>query len=112
MPIRIRHCVECPQCRTRYLIAFSPYRNRSYLVPKVVGSSEEFILYCTCRRPAAVSRWRWKEVKTCEISRAAYDRGYGSAEQVVEINNQAQEPWTFDIVKYLDSSSGKDGNTR
>ncbi len=112
MSIRIRHCVECPQCRTRYLIAFSPYRNHSYLVPKAAGSSEEFILYCSCRRPFVVSRWRWNEVKPCEISRAAYDRGYGSAEQVVEINTQSREPWTFDIAKYLDLSSEKDGNTR
>ncbi|HZD09509.1 MAG TPA: hypothetical protein VE176_14735, partial [Candidatus Limnocylindrales bacterium] len=42
--LRIRHCVECPKCLTRYLIAFSPYSNGSYLVPTVYGSSEEYIL--------------------------------------------------------------------
>ncbi len=101
MSVRIRHCVECPQCRTRYLIAFSPYRNRSYLVPKTVGSSEEFTLYCSCKRPFVVSRWEWSEVKTCEVSRGAYDRGYGNAEDVVEVNDQPREPWTFDIAKYI-----------
>jgi len=33
MGYRIRHCVECPKCLTRYLVACSPYRNGSYLVP-------------------------------------------------------------------------------
>jgi hypothetical protein len=40
-------------------------------------------------------------VKTCEISRAAYDRGYGPAEQIVEVNNQPREEWTFEIAKYM-----------
>lgn len=112
MSIRIRHCVECPECRTRYLIAFSPYRNRSYLVPVIVGSSEEFILYCSCKRPSIVSRWKWSEVKTCEVSRAAYDRGYGTAEQIVQMNNPPREPWTVDIAKYLDLGAEKERNSR
>ena len=33
MTPRIRHCVECPKCHTRYLVGFSPYRNGSYLMP-------------------------------------------------------------------------------
>jgi hypothetical protein len=107
MSIRIRRCVECPKCLTRYLIAFSPYRNRSYLVPTVPGSSEEYTLYCSCRRPLVVSRWRWNEVKTCEVSRAAHDRGYGTAEEIVEMNHQPREAWTFDIAKYLVSRTLK-----
>jgi len=31
MTRRIRHCIECPKCRTRYLVGYSPYRNGSYL---------------------------------------------------------------------------------
>jgi hypothetical protein len=112
MSLRIRHCVECPKCHTRYLIAFSPYRNRSYLVPLVVGSSEEFILYCSCKRPSIVSRWKWSEVKTCKVSRAAYDRGYGTAEHIVQVNNQPREPWAFDIAKYLDLGDEKERNSR
>jgi len=102
MPTRIRHCVECPTCLTRYLIAGSPYGNRSYLVPKMVGSSEEFTLYCSCTRPSVVSRWKGSEVKSCEITRAAYDRGYGTVEEIVQMNYEPREAWSFDISRYLD----------
>jgi hypothetical protein len=101
MSARIRHCVECPKCLTRYLIAFSPYRNGSYLLPTVVGSSEEYTLHCFCRRPSVVSRWRWSEVKTCEVSKAAYDRGYGTAEETAQVNSQPRSVWSFDITRYL-----------
>lgn len=101
MSIRIRHCVECPKCLTRYLIAFSPYRNGSYLVPTVIGSSEEYTLYCSCR-PLTVSRWRWSEVKACEVSKVAHDRGYGTAEELVQVNKPPRETWSFDIGKYID----------
>ena len=43
---RIRHCVECPNCRTRYLIAFTPYSNGAYLIPTAEDSKEEYTLYC------------------------------------------------------------------
>jgi hypothetical protein len=113
MSIRIRHCVECPKCLTRYLIASSPYHNRSYLVPTVTGSSEEYMLYCSCRRPLVVSRWRWNEVKTCEVSRTAHDRGYGTAEEIVEMNRHPREAWTLDIAKYLASKTlEKERNSR
>lgn len=82
MSERIRHCVQCPRCRTWYIIALSPYCNGSLLAPTVVGSSEEYILYCSCRRPAFASRWRWCEVQTCVVSKAARDRGYGAAEEI------------------------------
>ena len=113
MPTRIRHCVQCPKCLTRYLIASSPYGNRSYLLPMVVGSSEEFTLYCSCKRPSVVSRWKWSEVKSCEIARAAYDRGYGTAEEIVLVNYEPREAWTFEISRYLDwKSSEKERNWR
>ena len=53
--LRVRHCVECPKCCTRYLPGFSPYRNGSYLMPLSYGLSAEWILYCsalTRMRPA------------------------------------------------------------
>jgi len=98
---RIRHCVGCPKCLTLYLIAFSPYRNRSYLVPAVVGSSEEYTLHCYCSMPPVVSRWRWSQVKSCEVSKAAYGRGYGTPEEIVPVSNQQQNTWSFDITRYL-----------
>jgi hypothetical protein len=35
--VRVRHCVECPKCHTRYLPGFTPYRNGSYLIPLTKG---------------------------------------------------------------------------
>jgi hypothetical protein len=83
MSWRIRHCVECPRCLTRYLIGFSPYGNESYLVPNVCGLSEEYTLYCSCGGPSVTSRWIWGDVKTCAVSKVAYRRGYGTPEEVL-----------------------------
>lgn len=88
---RIRHCVQCPKCLTRYLVPFSPYCNGSYLIPTVEGSLEEYALYCSCGRGSVASLWRWNEVKACEVSKAAYDRGYGTPEEIVPISNQPQD---------------------
>ncbi len=68
MPPFLRHCVECPKCHTRYLIAFSPYCNGSHLQRTAGGFSEEYILYCSCGRPPVSSRWRWSEVMRCAVS--------------------------------------------
>jgi hypothetical protein len=80
---RIRHCVECPKCRTRYLVGFAPYGNGSCLVALTIGSSEEWALYCSCCRPPVGSRWRWNELQTYNVSSQAYDRGYGTPEEIV-----------------------------
>jgi len=92
MSFRIRHCVECPKCCTRYLIGFSPYRNGSFLVSFVAGSLEEYTLFCSCGRPAIHSRWRWSELKTYAVSNRAYDRGYGPPEEIVPVNNERRSP--------------------
>jgi hypothetical protein len=99
MANRIRHCVECPKCLTQYLIGFSPYRNRSYLVPSVVGSLDRYTLYCSCRMPYAVSGWN--QVRACQVSNAAYARGYGTPEEVAPVNDQTWNSWSFDITSYL-----------
>ncbi len=99
--LRIRHCVDCPNCLTRYLIGFSPYSNGSYLVPAEYGCSEEYTLYCFCRGLPVVSPWIWRETKVCEVSNEAYDRGYGTPEEIVPVTNQS--PWSFDISRYLNS---------
>jgi len=80
---RIRHCVECPRCLTRYLVAFSPYRNGSYVVSAVAGFPEGCTLYCSCGSPPFSSRWRWSEVKTYVVSKQAQDRGYGTPDEIV-----------------------------
>jgi hypothetical protein len=98
---RIRHCVECPQCLTRYPISLSPYRNGAYLIPTVNGSREEYTLYCSCSRANVASRWKWNEVKICDVSKTAYDRGYGTPEEIVLLNTQPRETWSIDVDRYL-----------
>ena len=102
---RVRHCVECPNCLTRYLIAFSPYSNGSYLVPTMYGSSSEYILYCSCKGPRVVSRWRWSETMACEVSKVAYERGYGTPEEVLAVANKRL--WTSDISAYISQTTQK-----
>ena len=80
---RSRHCVECPKCGTRYLVACSPYSNGSYLEPSAPYLPEEYILYCACARPAVQSRWRCSELNSYSVSQSAYERGYGTAEEIL-----------------------------
>jgi hypothetical protein len=89
MTARVRHCVECPKCLTRYLLGFSPYRNGSYLLPLVAGFSEEWTLYCACGRPPISSRWAWNELKLCAVSHQAHDRGFGPPEEIVPVGSPA-----------------------
>src|SRR5579862_7601570 len=86
---RIRHCVECPRCLTRYLVSCSPYENGSYLLPTIEGCQDEYTLYCRCK--AAASRWKASEFKSCEVSPAAFERGYGTPQEIVEIRPPRQE---------------------
>lgn len=85
MTPRVRHCVECPKCRTRYLAGFSPYCNGSYLLPLVAGFFEELVLYCSCGSPQISSRWRWNELKMYAVSSQAHNRGFGRPEEIVEV---------------------------
>ena len=84
--LRIRHCVECPECFTRYLIAFSHYSNGSYLVPAVYGSSQAYTLYCRCKGLPVVSQCAWRKTRACEVSHEAYERGYGTPEEILPVN--------------------------
>jgi hypothetical protein len=93
MTLRVRHCVECPECLTRYLVGFSPYRNGSYLKPASAGLTEEWTLYCSCGRPAVCSKWSWNELKMYAIPKSAHDRGYGSPEEIIPV---AQMPRATD----------------
>ena len=99
---RIRHCVECPNCHILYLVSLSPYRNGAYVMPTMRGSSREYALYCSCRRGSAPRVWKWSEVKACEISKAAYDRGYGTCDEVVSMNTRPRDGWAVDVSEYLD----------
>ena len=85
---RIRQCVECPKCFTRYLVGLSPYRNGSYLRPLVAGSWHEYILFCSCGQPFNSSRWHWSEFKTYAVSKQAHTRGYGSPEEILLLGDE------------------------
>lgn len=79
---RVRHCVVCPKCGTRYVPGRSPYRNGSYLIPLIAHAAAGWILYCTCGVP---SQWGPSELKPYEVSAPAYRRGYGTADEVWNI---------------------------
>src|SRR5919198_691284 len=82
---RIRNCVECPKCHTRYVIGFSPYGNGSCLVE---GGATEFTtgwLFCSCGRPQNVIRWNEEDLQRCLVSKGAHARGYGSTAEIVPV---------------------------
>lgn len=83
MPPRIRHCVECPNCSTRYLVGFSPYGNGSYVMPAASESSDEYTLSCFCKKPPLCTRGRWTQLKAYSVTSSAYDRGYGTPREIV-----------------------------
>ncbi len=82
---RIRHCVECVKCSTRYLVASTPYANGSYLMPTRKGCSDEYILYCSCGGLSG-SPWKWNELIPCDILQSAYERGYGTADEIFKLD--------------------------
>lgn len=90
---RIRHCLECPNCRTLYLISRSPYRNGGWIDFTLHGLGEAYILYCSCRSMGI--RLKAKEVLICEVSKEAYERGFGSREEVVPLRDDFEEEWPF-----------------
>jgi len=90
MSRRIRRCVECPKCHTRYLIAFTFYRNGAFLMSPIAETSREYALYCSCGRPANVSHWSWNQLKRYKVANEAHDRGYGSPEEIVPLAEKRQ----------------------
>ena len=101
MKLRVRHCVECPKCLTRYLVGFSPYRNGSTLMPVTAGFFEEWALYCSCGKPPAFSRWNWNELRMYAVSDQAHHRGYGQPDEIVAIG----EKHAFQIRVHRDASA-------
>jgi hypothetical protein len=57
------------------------------------------------------SVWKWNEVKTCAVSNAAYDRGYGTPEEIVPIRNRPQDSWSTDLARCLNNLISKKGET-
>lgn len=85
---RIRHCLECPWCRLRYVISLSPYGNGAYIVAAVNGRAEEYILYCACRRGGVL--WNRRDVLICDVSKGAYERGYGTGDEIFSLERERE----------------------
>ena len=82
MPSRIRHCVECSKCCTRYVIGFSPYDNGSYIVSNPSGGVDLLRLYCAC---GVSNECKLSKLKVYAVSESAYARGYGSPDEIVPV---------------------------
>lgn len=91
MSDRIRHCVECPECCTRYLIGFSPYSNGSCLISVLSNSLEEYQLFCACCRPPVYSRWKRSELKRYGVSSRAHARGYGHSDEIWSLRERSDQ---------------------
>ena len=98
---RVRHCVACPRCLTRYVISLSPYDNGAYVIPAVEGGGDEYILYCSCRSPSVPCRWKASEVMLCYVLKTAYVRGHGTAREITPVDPCRRERWPVDVGKYL-----------
>ena len=90
MTYRIRHCVSCAYCQTRYLIGFSPYANGAYLQCASVGSIHEYVLYCSCRHFPSPNRSKDRAARACVVSNSAYLRGYGTPDEIWFVNEQQE----------------------
>ena len=86
----IRQCIECRKCATRYLIAFSPYRNGSYLWRTSLSCWDEYILYCVCQQPPVLNSCKEDGLKTYVVSKAAHDRGFGKRDEIVVMDELRQ----------------------
>jgi hypothetical protein len=83
MSSRLRLCVECPNCHTRYVIGGSPYRNGSYIVFHASRGTEFYRLFCVCSQLQDFSRFKMHEPQMYAVSGKANDRGYGSPDEIV-----------------------------
>ena len=99
--LRIRHCVECPKCFTRYLISLSPYRNGAYVLATSRGCGDEYILFCSCKKGGAATPWKWSEVMTCRVTKEAFERGFRPAAEIMRVRGEDKESWTFKAAQYL-----------
>lgn len=90
MTYRLRHCAECPRCGTRYLVGFSPYSNGSCLSGRDRDLPDEWTLYCRCTTPPICSQWRSSDMKMYDVSGEAYERGFGSPNEIVRFGIESQ----------------------
>ena len=90
MPSRIRSCVECPKCHTRYVIGSSPYPNGSYIVAQPFAAPDLVRLYCICGDLPSSYAFKFSELKMYAVSEWGERRGYGSPEEIVIVRGAAE----------------------
>jgi hypothetical protein len=90
---RIRHCLECNRCGTRYLISRSPYGNGAWITFTANRIGEGYVLHCSCRGIAMPRND--SEVLICEVSKVAYERGFGTEKEIVPIAKESREEWSI-----------------
>jgi hypothetical protein len=88
MNLCLRSCVECPRCHTRYIIGGNPYRNGSYISDHPSEGSDVRSLYCCCAGHFDFFPFKLSELKTYSVSQWAYNRGYGSPDEIVFADHQ------------------------
>lgn len=91
MSSRLRSCVECPKCHTRYLIGSSPYYNGSYIVAYPPSGADLLRLYCTCGDLLTSHVFKFSDLKMHAISEWAEKRGYGSPEEIVLVQTATRK---------------------
>ena len=83
MSSRIRSCVECPNCHTRYLIGFSSHSNGSYIVSHPQRAAVMHRLYSTCSNSPSPYAFKFSKLKMYDISDWADRHACGSPEEIV-----------------------------
>jgi len=55
-----------------------------------VDSLQQYLLYCPCRQFGLPSRWDSSDIRTCKVTNSVYRRGFGSSEEVIFADQQAE----------------------
>jgi hypothetical protein len=82
-------------------MGFSPYSNGSLLISDHRRESEGGFLFCSCGKPSNVLRWTGTNIRRCAVAAAAYERGFGSADEIVLVA-EAIRGWLLksDAIEY------------
>ncbi len=69
------------------MIGFSPYDNGACLLRRREGNFELYTLLCSCGEPFSITRLPEKVLIRCVVLTRAYQRGYGSPEEIVPLDS-------------------------
>jgi hypothetical protein len=87
VPRLIGTCVECPKCRTLYIIGANPYGNGSFISSCPTGDPDLRRLYCSCTGPFGYFPFKLSQLRTYAVSEPAHVRGYGSGDEMVPLGD-------------------------